>query len=373
MYAFLSHHSACEALRALGDNPTERWPSTERYLPMQGDAVSNQRGFKSFCEEVDLAAKGVVATPVDLLVALQSQRGRGKAARFHVWHRLVPARSMIRLGDGLFTSGPELTLIQLSGSYSRLDPLLDASVESIHAEEELHDLLGLEGRLTIDDPLAWERMRRLVAATVVACEFAGTYRLGTGGAEASYHAPRLMTLAGLRKMTERTIQFGKTSMETHALRVVDLAFENSASPMETAVVLMLSLPVEYGGFGLPKPQLNRAIDVSGHRGILAERDEVTPDLLWEDANLALEYDSAGHHGQAGPARLAEDAVRSNILTALGYRVLRVTNRSIASLEGMSLLARQVAHLLGIELEMPTDLQQLRRQKLFQELMPKAMD
>lgn len=244
---------------------------------------------------------------------------------------------------------------------------------SLEAELEVHKALGIEGEVVADDPLAWERIRRLVAATVIACEFAGTYRLGANGGEASYHMPRLMTLEGLRSMVGEAVFLWKTSADRRALHVAELAFENSASPMETAVVLMLTLPVEYGGFGLPRPELNKAIDVSDHRGVLAERSEVTPDLLWEDAKLALEYDSAEHHGQAGPSRLAEDATRSNILTALGYRVLRVTNRSIASLEGINLLARQTAHLLGVELEAPTDVQLLRRAKLFQELMPRAQE
>ena len=101
------------------------------------------------------------------------------------------------LGGGLLSCGAELIVIQLCSAQSKLDALLDAHASAVRAEAELAAGLGLEEGPTIDHPLKWERIRRLIAAAVVACEFAGTYRLPAGEKNVSYRASRLMSSASL--------------------------------------------------------------------------------------------------------------------------------------------------------------------------------
>ena len=227
--------------------------------------------------------------------------------------------------------------------------------------------LGIAGKPAIDDPLRWEQIARLVRAVELACEFAGTYRLPSqDDSDAAYRIRPLMSCGSLADMARSR---NLSVMESRALRVADIAFDNSGSPMETSLALMLTLPVEWGGFGLPHPKLNRTLDTSPVRGMLSDRCEVTPDLSWEGGKLALEYDSAEKHGHAGAQQLAEDALRGNILTALGYRVLRVTPGAVSTIPKMELLARQIASLLGVDLAIPNELQVLRRSKLFLELWP----
>lgn len=370
MYAFVSHQSACEALRLL-EGRAGRWPQKARLLPLRGSCVSNQRAFRQLCEQEELARYGIVSRPVHMLVPYQSARSRGKDARFHVWSRLIPAGAMLRLSPELFLSGPELTVIQHCGNNAKLDALLDDFHETVQGEREVRALIGAdEGGLVIDHPLEWERIRSLVNAAVLACEFAGTYRLGVGESEVRYHVAPLMTCDSLRAMAQTT---GATSMENRALRAADLAFDRSASPMETAVALMLTLPLEFGGFGLPRPDLNAPVDTAEVRGKLSDSDEVTPDELWRDRFVALEYDSVEFHGQLGPSQLTKDARRANVLTAMGYKVFRVTPGLVESLQGMKLLAQQLAHALGVVLVEPSEMEMVRRRKLFIALMPRAMD
>lgn len=371
MYAFLGHASAIEALRTLSiekDMPrlAERWPREVRPLPSPEHCIATQKQFRN--SALGLETFGIASSPIDLLVPSNSSCSRGSSARFHIWSRDIPAQTMIRLDESVFLSGPELTILQLCGSYSKLEPVLDANVAAYWGEKELMHDLGLEGKPAIDNPLRWENAARPIRAAALACEFSGTYRLPahTGG-DASYRLRPLMSCSGLRRIAR---SLGPTVIETRALRVADLAFDDSGSPMETALALMLTLPVAWGGFGLPKPELNGEVDASGQRGMLADRDEVTPDLLWREEGVAVEYDSAEKHGRAGMAQFSEDALRSNILTALGYRVLRATPGTVATIERVELLARQIAVLLGVELEAPEGIQVLRRGKLFAELMPK---
>lgn len=366
MYAFVSHESACTVLRLAGDAP--RWPPFVRRLPSSDDCVSGQRDFRRCDLGERLDALGLAVRPVDLIVSDQGRRSSGSLVRVHAWGGPVPRHSVLDLGGGLLVSGPEFAVIQLCSSQGRLDSLLDAHAKAVRTELELEAELNLAGLRVVDHPLEWERIRRLVAATVVACEFAGTYRLAAGERGVSYRAPRLMSVESL---AAAAAEAGETQGPRRARRVCDLMLEGSASPMETVLGLMLTLPPDFGGFGLERPRLNHPIDVSDFRGDLADRDVVTPDLLWRGRRIAVEYDSNEFHGSRGVRQGERDAVRANILAALGYRVFRVTPQMVGTLPGLSLLARQVAAALGVSLEPTTPLQNLRRSKLYLQLMPQV--
>ena len=370
MYAFVSHESACEALRALSSgaeslDTVSRWPPRARGLPGSEHCVSGQRDFKDARLGERLRAIGCVSRPVDLTVPTQSSRSNGASARFHVWGGVLPVRSLIRPHADLLVFGPELVVIQLCASQGKLDDLLDAHAEAYHAEAEVVAELGLDDKPVIDHPLHWERIRRLVAATLVASEFAGTYRLG-GEKGVSYNVKPLMSSESLERVS---VEVGDSQGTRRARRVSRLMLEGSASPMETVLALMLSLPLDFGGFGLEKPQLNHPIDVSAHNGGISDRDVVTPDFLWARQMIVLEYDSEEFHAALGDGRSRRDATRTNILAALGYRTLRATPQMIRSLPGLELLARQIAEALGETLPKATPLQALRRRKLFLQLMP----
>lgn len=216
-------------------------------------------------------------------------------------------------------------------------------------------------------PHRWEQARRLAALAATACELAGTYRLRGPGKGVAYGAAPVMTVAGLRDFAATACR-GPASGRARA--IADLALGGSASPMETALSLMLTMPVELGGFGIQKPLLNVAVDTSVLDDALRGCDSVTPDMLWPDRKVALEYDSSEFHARKGARQAERDAARSNTLSLMGYRVLRATTRGVSSLPGVALLARQIAFLLEEPLREPTPLEEQRRSKLFGELMPR---
>lgn len=368
MYAFLSHDTACESLRFLSVRsllPVARWPKAARKLPV-AECVSTQRDYRQLREEIDLGTLGARSAPVHLLVSSQRMRSSGRAAQFHVWSSDLPARSFVRVSNKVLVSGPELTIMQFGAATAKLDGLLDAHVAAVSAEAGTLAELGLPEPPTVDHPLVWEHERRIVAAAVLACEFAGTYRLGTGGEAVRYRVAPIMSCEGLGYMAATA---GNTTATSRARKVAGLAFDGSASPMETALALLLTLPVDYGGFGLPRPLLNASVDVSEHRGMLADRDRVTPDFLWPSERVALEYDSEEFHG-GDEESMGGDAIRANILTACGYRVFRATLQTTRSLAGVELLSRQLARALGVVLEIPDEIRALRRRRLYAELMPR---
>ena len=371
MYAFLCADSAIEAIRHLSargeweGRPT--WPDAPRLLPVWGECVCNQRSFKEYLGHMDLGAIGVIRRPVDLLVPSGHLRSAGKSAKFRVWSRPVPAGSCRRLARDLVVCGPEFAIVQLAGSFGKFNELFDDFAEEIHGQVEVLESLGKSDEFVAEFPHRWEQTRRLASLAAVACELAGSYRLQGPGRGVAYGASPVMTASGLRDFAATACQ-GPASGRARA--IADLALDSSASPMETALALMLTMPVELGGFGIKKPLLNAVIDASSLDEGLRGRDSVTPDMLWPDEKVALEYDSSEFHAQKGASQAERDAARANTLALMGYRVLRATTRGVSSLPGVALLARQIAFLLEEPLREPTPLEAQRRSKLFGELMPR---
>ncbi len=121
----------------------------------------------------------------------------------------------------------------------------------------------------------------------------------------------------------------------------------SASPMETALVLLLCLPVARGGYGLPFPKLNAPIDPTAHECSGIQQRRFFCDLLWNDANLVVEYD--GEESHTGINHIARDSSRRNDLQHLGFTVLTVTRKQLYKHDGLQYLATQIAKHLGIHL------------------------
>lgn len=367
MYAFLSHISALDVLRTIENDGQglPLWPSEARELPRHYNSVTTQRMYKEFAAQHDPAKYGITRTPVDLLVPKASQRSKGAQARFHAWKGNVPVNSMLRLEESLFVSKPEFVLLQVAGWHSKTDPIINGFARELKAAREVGPAASLDEPVPYDDPFAWDNTRRLVDLVLVAMELMGTYRLAAPGGTTRYGQQQLLTFASVEQFMRGVGRaYGKNRLDT----ALSLALPHSASPMETALYLLLCLPERYGGFGLPRPKLNRELPVKEHERLWDGGASITPDLLWADAKLIIEYDSNEMHGGLGPIKLAQDATRANVLSALGYTVLRVTTRNIQSPAEVERIAWQVASKLGVELAEPSDALRIRRGKLHALLM-----
>lgn len=121
--------------------------------------------------------------------------------------------------------------------------------------------------------------------------------------------------------------------------------DNSDSPRESALALMLTLPRRLGGYALPRPLLNQRINIPRSSSQLIRNDHFRCDLLWPKEGLAIEYDSDLHH--VGAQKIAKDASRRDALALLGIQVITVTNKQFASMNEMDKVAHAVAKTLGI--------------------------
>lgn len=156
----------------------------------------------------------------------------------------------------------------------------------------------------------------------------------------------------VQELVELSQRMAGVRGKKRAGQVAPLVEEGSASPMETALFLILCESPEQGGFGLPKPALNCPIPVEGNARELWNADTITPDLLWNDARLAIEYDSNLHHTASN--RIARDASRRNVLQELGYRVVTVTANHMRTPKELERIADIVARSVGVQLAEPDD-------------------
>lgn len=131
-----------------------------------------------------------------------------------------------------------------------------------------------------------------------------------------------------------------------AVHVLSHVLCGAASPMESALAICLTIPRDAGGFGLPAPELNRSLPVEGEARRLWDTDSITPDLLWEEAKLAIEYDSDDEHTAA--ERITVDSMRRNVLEEMGYRVISVTNGIFSDPVQLERVASVVAKALGCD-------------------------
>lgn len=95
--------------------------------------------------------------------------------------------------------------------------------------------------------------------------------------------------------------------------------ENSRSPMESRLYLLLCLKGVRGGYGISRPLLNCRIELPAWVARASDRQYFECDLYWPSARVAVEYDGQNTHSTA-PQR-ARDNVRRNMLEHLGIRVV----------------------------------------------------
>ena len=141
--------------------------------------------------------------------------------------------------------------------------------------------------------------------------------------------------------------------------------------METALALILCLPVEAGGFGLPRPQLNWEISPKPQERELVSQKNFFADLCWPDHRVIVEYYGQEDHFESGFQKISEDMTRTNSLNALGWSVLQVTHAHIRTANSLTLLANQLASLLGAQTRVPSDLERIWRTRLIAQLLPRS--
>ncbi len=248
--------------------------------------------------------------PLEVLVRNSSQRSRSKAVVARVWSKPIVRTAFRKVSKEVYVSSPEFMFLQLA---TRLD---------------LPELVAL------------------------GMELCGTYRryvevplLGTNetGYTTVYHQKPLSTP---KRLSGFLTSMGSCPGQRRALQSLSYMLPNSASPMETALYLLLCLPRRLGGYALPKPVLNPPIVLSraGRRHTL--RSSAKPDLYWKDSHLDLEYNSNEFHDEN---QRAIDSMRRKALESMKVEVVELTKEELFSTELFHATVLRIARHLGKQL------------------------
>lgn len=292
----LTDISAIEAYRR-GSALGPRLPATLPFGKMRG--LDSVRPRAAELRELDQRGYASLSRPIHVLVPRRDMRIAVDDVRWHVWSGSLPksGAGFRRDAQGVFLASPELALLHYA---SRVD---------------------------------------LTEAIAIAFELCGTYRLGgllgfekadplTSTKQLNWFASGVQGARGVKRLRH----------------IAARTLGDSASPMETALATLLSLPCALGGYGLPSPRLNARIDVSSKNELNQSKHYYVADLYWPEARFVIEYDSDQWH--VGPERIGQDAARRNALLFEGVNVVTVCSQQIMSESKMDDVARIAARALG---------------------------
>ncbi|MDO4536538.1 MAG: hypothetical protein Q4B54_00080 [Coriobacteriales bacterium] len=266
------------------------------------------------------------AQPLELVSFQRNRRVRQKRSRSRMLPRTLPASALVRVDPNLYFVCPELIVLQMAGSLS------------------------------------------LMALVQLIMELCGSYALEpTGGnrRQCNYHVSPVTTISRIRAYHAHVLTRGCSDKIQQALK---LAMEGAASPAETNLALMLSLPPDMGGYGFPQPQLNAKLTVADEERNNVSHDYYKLDLFWQDAYTALEYESDEFHlspeaamsfvslrDKGAPqdpaiiaqryayiAKAASDRCRVRDVQYLGINVIPVVSFDLQSVRRMDQVARSLA-------------------------------
>lgn len=257
---------------------------------------------------------GMVSAPVHVMVPGRASRRTTSSLACRVSAGAPHPGSFIRgHGEGLLIASPEMAVLQLA--------------------------------LKMPLPKLAELVSELCSTYYYGLVEASQMSRGAEGlrAEVAFREQALsnrpVPVSCLRAMARFGAQFAGSRAGRAMARAVRYAVDGSASPMETALALMLALPKSVGGYGLPKPQMNRIVPVDAETGRVR-----VADLFWPEAQVAVEYDSDAFHAKGEKLRL--DALRRNQLESCSVTVLTATAQHLSSLAALDELAGQIARGLG---------------------------
>lgn len=271
---------------------------------------------------IDLAAARIEATaarPLHILVSSAEGRIRSRRLRCHVWSTELPDGALYQLTDQVLMASPQFCLQQMAGGST---------------------------------------IARRVATGMEIC---GGYARSPR-AEGGFHKrPPLTTVDDLIAHFEKNHGYGARRVREALAYVV----ESSRSPMETVVVLLFTLPVELGGCGLPRPELNLRIDIPPSLQVALGKPYLTVDLCWRALGIILEYDSYLWH--RSKAKVDEDNTRNEGLRDMGWMVRSVTKGMLGNDQMLDELVRKVAARAGARIP-DDDAYRLRQRALVRELL-----
>lgn len=257
--------------------------------------------------------------PLDMLIQDNMVRRHRRDVRLHQWGGVVAWGSLCRAGGEDLVCSPEFCYLQICGEIRRL------------VSEKI------DNRLYV------------VILAELGCELCGTYsKRDTSRGYTKRERPLLSSSTLLFYLGRMAFCYGARRMREALPWIID----GMASPMETALYLLICLPPSLGGLGIMRPISNAKINVPQELrvGVHAWRQIVMPDLFWPERGVVVEYDSDEAH--AGRER--EDQERRELLQDMGYVVIVFHADDVLDRGKFSAKVSSLAGHLGLSLPPASD-------------------
>lgn len=152
-------------------------------------------------------------------------------------------------------------------------------------------------------------------------ELCGAYSLGTGFATSYSERPALTSTARLKHFFNTLSACDGLVPARKAIKYIR---DGCRSPMETAFVMMLTLPKTEGGLGIGAIETDYEIKVSNIAKDLTRRTKFYMDAYLKHSRVDIEYNGFLHDTEENRAI---DEERKNALAAMGYGIITVSRHS----------------------------------------------
>ena len=263
-------------------------------VPAIEEKLHGRRGITEIVRMLHFSA------PVHIAVPSTVCRRRTRDIIYHKIPEHLPAGSFAQISDYVLISSPEMSFLQAANKMP------------------LHELVNLANNLcaiyVLDKTEEYGQRRREPITCV---------------ADIMDYLAQVKDVDGIIK----------------AKKAIRYARDRSNSPMESQIATLGALPVHYGGFGLPLPQLNMDIPLSREGGEFLGRDICCCDMVWLEQKVVLEYDSNMAHSTL--RQFTKDKNRSTALALSGYRVISVTAEKVANFRAIETLFTGIRTALGM--------------------------
>jgi len=288
----------------VGYNSALEYWRKRRKLP----AKSAQRRYSAGLPEKTPAVEHLIFSgltlPIHIVVGEAGARRLTRIVRSHVFTGETPVGCFMNIGRGFMVSSPEFCFLQMAS--------LLTLIELIELGYELCGAYSLPLPNDKDVPEKGFYDRQQLTSTIKLKEF-------------------LDIMPGTRGHQK-------------AMRALRYLKDGSASPMETKLTMLMTLPYGLGGFYFKMPELNKRISLPVSVRKYFRKNYYICDLYWPDEKVAVEYDSDQFH--TGSERIANDSNKRNALALIGVQVVSVTKKQLYSSLEMEGAARTVAKHMG---------------------------
>ncbi len=307
MNYFVTHKTACEFWHGKGSLPSSEKFTTVKYRPVSHGLHVSKSEACNICDMLGLSQEH----PIHTVVSRAQDRRPSRFFCPHVLNLDLPRGSFVEVAKGINVASPELMFVQMAETLSLIETI-----------QLGYELCGSYATPTEESTLSDDDAER---------GFVRRKPLTT-----QKDILRFIDLAS------------KLRGSRNALRAARFVRDNSASPMETKLALLLCLPRMLGGYGIPFPVMNADVFVpSGNYSNAQRTQQRRCDLYWPDARLALEYDSDSWHADDKSRQL--DSQRRVRLNSADVFVVTVTRGQLYNANETDMIARFVARRLNVRL------------------------